>query len=99
MGKRFYAKYWFLTLVGFFSALAFTSFLNIQHWALLVGLYSHFPFQKYPPPELILWDLGGNIWIQVQPRELLGVACALFEFRLFLSLIKIVPRKHLAAGV
>lgn len=70
----------------------------MQHWALLVGLFSHFPFQKYPPPELVLWDLGGSIWIQVQPRELLGVACALFGLCVSLSLIKIVLRKHLAVG-
>lgn len=78
MGKRFYAKCWLLTLLGgFFSALAFTSFLNVKHLTLLVCLFSPFPFQKSAPTKLVLWDLVGSTLNRVQQRELLDVANAI----------------------
>lgn len=43
------AKCWFLTVLIFFSALAFTGFLNIKHLTILVWLFSPFLLQKYAP--------------------------------------------------
>lgn len=57
---RIDAKCWFLTVLIFFSALAFTGFLNIKHLMLLVWLFSPFLLQKYAPTQSGLWDFAGN---------------------------------------